>query len=345
MVSCQKIFIVFFCAFLCLAGMNSSSAQEDDLEQRETDTLSSFESRISAIIQENVILKKKLKELEGFSSSPAAGASLALENKLHMLQEKNDSLAVQLEEKNKESGVLQEQAASLRKDAQAKLIFQDKLKLLEEESHSLRARLEERNKENDGLKTEVSELKNEVTANLGQKGALDKLKEENNQLQEKIASLQGEITAKDLERTILEAMLRRQPEKLRHPGAARGDEGNLDKIIHLNMGFAYGMKGNIDEAIREYQEALAYDADDKDIHYNLGYLLSKKNNDSEAIKEYKKAIKRLPQDKEVYYNMALIYALGLKDIKTAQEYHQKFLSLSSDNGSVIPHQEAAVKAH
>jgi len=165
----------------------------------------------------------------------------------------------------------------------------------------------------------------------------------NLELQYKIEKLQKEnltlsraLEEKTKEGAILESMLSAEARDFRRPELVKPDEGNLDKAIHLNLGFAHGVKGELKEAIEEYQRALQHDPGDKDIHYNLGYLLGKQKRYKEAIQEYKKALKGLPQDREAYYNLAVIYATGLKNQKTAQEYHNLFLRLSSTDTGPSP---------
>lgn len=151
-------------------------------------------------------------------------------------------------------------------------------------------------------------------------------------LKQKIADLEKE-------KSVLESMLNMQSKGLRLPGLIGADNENLNKLIHLNLGFAYGRKGDTKEAVREYRKALQYDPEDKDIHYNLGYLLSKQKRYKEAIEEYKKALAGSSQDKEVYYNLVLIYTTGLKDKEASREYYQKYLDLSLDDTANLPKTE------
>jgi len=137
-------------------------------------------------------------------------------------------------------------------------------------------------------------------------------------------ALKKRIEELERDKSLLESMLSLRQAQIRQPSLARMDE-NPDKIIHLNLGYAYGSKERIDEAIIEYQKALQYDPKDKDIHYNLGLLLGRKNRYKEALKEYEKSIKGNAEDREVYYNMAVIYAGGLKDQESAKQYLEKFL--------------------
>jgi tetratricopeptide (TPR) repeat protein len=171
-------------------------------------------------------------------------------------------------------------------------------------------------KENLSLKKKIEDL--EQTISRQNKAQLE-LQKQLTHLNEKVASLEREAS-------ILEAMLN-QERDMKPPLLVRGDEKSWDKIIHVNLGFAYAIKSKMKEAIEEYKKALEYDPQDKDIHYNLGYLLAKNNRYKEAIEEYKKAIKGSPEDKEVYYNLAVIYTTIIKDEQIASQYYQKFLMI------------------
>ena len=170
--------------------------------------------------------------------------------------------------------------------------------------------------ENLSLKKKIENL--EQTISRQNKAQLE-LEKQLTRLNEKVASLERGAS-------ILEAMLSQQRE-IKPPLLIRGNEKSWDKVVHLNLGFAYAIKGKTKEAIEEYKKALEYGPEDKDIHYNLGYLLAKSNRYKEAIEEYKKAIKGSPEDKEVYYNLAVIYTTIIKDQQIANQYYQKFLTI------------------
>lgn len=158
--------------------------------------------------------------------------------------------------------------------------------------------------------------------NLSLKEKIDKPQPE---LQKQLIRLNEKVASLEREASILEAMLNQQRD-MKPPLLVRGEEKSWDKVIHVNLGFAYAIKGKTGEAIEEYNKALEYAPEDKDIHYNLGYLLAKRNRYKEAIEEYKKAIKGSPEDKEVYYNLAVIYTTIIKDEQMASQYYQKFLN-------------------
>ena len=167
-------------------------------------------------------------------------------------------------------------------------------------------------------KTDLSTLTKENLSFPRQNKTQLELQKQLTRLNEKVASLERGAS-------ILEAMLNQQRD-IKPPSLVRGDEKGWDKVVHLNLGFAYAIKGKTKEAIEEYKKALEYGPEDKDVHYNLAYLLAKRNRYKEAIEEYKKAIKGSPEDKEVYYNLAVIYATIIKDQELADQYYQKSLN-------------------
>lgn len=187
--------------------------------------------------------------------------------------------------------------------------------------------------ENISLKKKIKDLEDAVSGkdktNLELVDRIGEIQKEKDELNGQLINLKEKINAFEKENAALESMLKLETKDLRQPQLVEADEKNLDKVIHLNLGFAYGVKGKTKEAIEEYQKALECDPNDKDTHYNLGYLLAKKNRYEEAIEEYKKALGGLPQDKEIYFNLAIIYATRIKDLQTANKYYQKFLELSA----------------
>ncbi|MBM3246179.1 MAG: tetratricopeptide repeat protein [Candidatus Omnitrophica bacterium] len=202
-----------------------------------------------------------------------------------------------------------------------------KITALEKEKNKVALALQNKDKEAQELKKQVQQLKTKE-AKLGVDKTAVQDAEKNN-LKKQIAVLRDTAAALEKEKAILEAAFNWQARYLRRPAAVGPQGENFDKIIHSNLGFAYGMQGRTKEAVAEYKKALQYDPQDKDNYFNLGYLLSQERRYKEAIAEYQKAIKGLPQDKEIYYNVAMIYANGLKDQKAADEYYQKFLKVSS----------------
>ena len=86
--------------------------------------------------------------------------------------------------------------------------------------------------------------------------------------------------------------------------ALKVTEGNY--LAHNSLGTALDAKGQDDEAIRHYQEAIRLKPDYPEAHYNLGNELARKGNIDEAIRHYQEAIRLKPDYAETYYNLGLV---------------------------------------
>ncbi|MGA3163184.1 MAG: tetratricopeptide repeat protein [Verrucomicrobiota bacterium] len=75
-----------------------------------------------------------------------------------------------------------------------------------------------------------------------------------------------------------------------------------------NLGTAFQKKGQIDEAINQYQKAIRLTPDYADAHYNLGNALGRKGQVDEAISQFQEAIRLKPDYADAHYNLGI--ALG-----------------------------------
>lgn len=188
------------------------------------------------------------------------------------------------------------------------------------------------------LESQLEQLKRENKRlsldNKGRKQTVDTGKDKDKQELEKQVSLliqERDDLKKNL--AISESMIESQIANMKSPPLQKTDEKNADKAIHINLGYAYGLKGRYREAVQEYRNALQYAPLDKDIYFNLGYLLTKQKKYKEAIEAYEQSLKIDPQDREVYYNLAVIYANNLNDPINSQDCYKKFKALSIDTGA------------
>jgi Flp pilus assembly protein TadD len=76
-------------------------------------------------------------------------------------------------------------------------------------------------------------------------------------------------------------------------------------LAHLNLGSALDERGQIDAAIREYQEAIRLKPDYVLAHNNLGVALVKKGQLDEGISQYQEAIRLKPDYAEAHNNLGL----------------------------------------
>jgi Flp pilus assembly protein TadD len=103
-------------------------------------------------------------------------------------------------------------------------------------------------------------------------------------------------------------------------------------VGHVNLGGAYYRSGRIDEAIEQFQTALAQNPSDGNIHYNLGMGFAEKSEWSDAIAEFHRAIELNPEDEGSYYNLAVDLAQQGEIDAAIAVYHQA-LELDPNDGA------------
>jgi lipoprotein NlpI len=81
-------------------------------------------------------------------------------------------------------------------------------------------------------------------------------------------------------------------------------------LAHNNLGVTLEKKGQIDEAIRQYQEAIRLKPDFAESHSNLGAILGMQGQTDEAISQFQEAVRLVPDDATAHYNLGT--ALGVK---------------------------------
>jgi tetratricopeptide (TPR) repeat protein len=91
---------------------------------------------------------------------------------------------------------------------------------------------------------------------------------------------------------------------------------------HYNLGMVYGREQKFDQAIREYNQALAFQPDHLMAHFNIAFLYQQENKIEEAEEKYQEVIKLLPQAALAYNNLGLIYEQKGDQLKAEELYAQ-----------------------
>lgn len=103
---------------------------------------------------------------------------------------------------------------------------------------------------------------------------------------------------------------------------------------HFNLGFAYGEKGDIPNAIKEYNLAITHDPNLADAYGNLGTIYRQQGKYTEALQEFEKALSHGADTATTLYNQGMIYyTFGLVD--KAEEYYKS--SLAIRDYDYLPH--------
>jgi protein O-mannosyl-transferase len=79
---------------------------------------------------------------------------------------------------------------------------------------------------------------------------------------------------------------------------------------HNNLGVALGKRGQLDEAIRQIEEALRLRGNEGNYHYNFGVALAKQGQRDDAIREFQEAIRLQPYYADAHNDLGT--ALGEK---------------------------------
>lgn len=97
--------------------------------------------------------------------------------------------------------------------------------------------------------------------------------------------------------------------------------------MYFNLGNALQAQGKLDEAVANYQKALALNLDFAEVHYNLGLALQTRGNLDAAIASYHKALLLNPGYVKAHYNLAIVHqAQG--NLDAATESYRKTISMN-----------------
>jgi len=111
-------------------------------------------------------------------------------------------------------------------------------------------------------------------------------------------------------------------------------------LAYYNRGIAYRQKGDLDHAIADYDQAIALEPDDADAYNNRGVAYDYKGDLDHAIADYDQAIALKPDFAVAYRNRGIAYA-DKGDLDHAIADYDQAIALKPDYADAYSHRGAA----
>jgi tetratricopeptide (TPR) repeat protein len=103
---------------------------------------------------------------------------------------------------------------------------------------------------------------------------------------------------------------------------------------HLNLGYAFGEREKIDNAIEHFEHAKQLNYNSPKIYFNLGNAYMKKRELRKALEHFQQALSRDPNYTNAHINMGIIYK-NTGDYEKAIEQFQTALKLNPESAQII----------
>jgi tetratricopeptide (TPR) repeat protein len=112
----------------------------------------------------------------------------------------------------------------------------------------------------------------------------------------------------------------------------RKDPANLENRVVL--GYTYYLKGDHDDAIKQFDYVLEQDKNYYDAHYNMGLVFLKEERFNEALIAFEKCVKIAPKDFKGHVQMGIAYR-GLEEYDKATKSLEQANKLAPTNSDII----------
>ena len=103
----------------------------------------------------------------------------------------------------------------------------------------------------------------------------------------------------------------------------------MDADVHLGLGVVLAGRGEADEAIAHFEQALKIDPGSAEAHYALGDILAHRRRFDEAVAHFEQALKTKADFAEAHVGLAAVL-LGRGRVSEAAEHFQQALQAKPD---------------
>ena len=95
-------------------------------------------------------------------------------------------------------------------------------------------------------------------------------------------------------------------------------------------------RGDLDEAVEHYRQALGLGLADSEIHFSLGDALARKGKLDEAVKHFRQALRIRPEFAEAHESLGRALARQGKRDEAAQHYQEALRIMRSGSAGGVP---------
>ena len=127
------------------------------------------------------------------------------------------------------------------------------------------------------------------------------------------------------------------------PAAAELEAASDEAVQRNNLGASLLQQGKVDEAVAEFQKAVALDPKYTAAHLNLGYAYDRQGRPEEAMSQYQKVIALEPGNLFAHNNLGVLYdKKGLYD-EAIREF-ERVLQIDTSNATALENLENAKRS-